>query len=258
MSRENYLLVRSVFWINFRDRTFVFGNRTVTVSLVPLLEGGNAVRFFHSVFFASGSASFVVFLPFFFSEGRCLKKFSGANFCFWVSVWVLRVLVLFCLCFCFIICFFAPETVLKNSLDVRSGVFGLSSFFLGCFADVVVFLSSFFLRETAQVVTGHTPTRTLCFFFSFSFLCPRRIRVYRPFWPCVPSCWRFVGVPFWAPGVFWILSGLLWGLFLGREAARVLLCFLCLCCFSPFRFVLRLHTFSRSPSRLSSRSGQPE
>ena len=42
------------------------------------------------------------------------------------------------------------------------------------------------------------------------------------------------------------------------RAARVLLCFSCLCCFSPFRFVLRLHTFSRSPSRLSSRSGQPE
>ena len=64
-----------------------------------------------------------------------MEKFSGANFCFWVSVWVLRVLVLFfCLCFCFIICFFAPEIVLKNSIDVRSGVFlWLSSFFLWFF-----------------------------------------------------------------------------------------------------------------------------
>ena len=36
---------------------------------LPRLEGGNAVRFFHFVFFVSGSAFFVVFfvLPFFFS-----------------------------------------------------------------------------------------------------------------------------------------------------------------------------------------------
>ena len=98
----------------FSGANFCFWQPYCHVSLVPLLEGGNAVRFFHFVFFVSGSASFVVFLPFFFSEGRCLEKFSGANFCFWVSVWVLRVLVLFCLCFCFIICFFAPETVLKK------------------------------------------------------------------------------------------------------------------------------------------------
>ena len=79
--------------------------------------------------------------------------------------------------------------------------FFLSSFVF--FADVVAFLSLFsfsFFREIDQVVTGHTPTRTLCFFVLF-FLCPRRDRVYLPFWPCVLSFWRFVGVPFWAPGV---------------------------------------------------------
>ena len=80
----------------------------------PLLEGGNAVRFFHFGFLVSGSVSFVVFDSSSFLRVAVLKKFSGANFCFWVSVWVLRVLVLFCLCFCFIICFFAPETVLKK------------------------------------------------------------------------------------------------------------------------------------------------
>ena len=35
--------------------------------VLPLLEGGNAGRFFHFVFFVSGSASFVVFLQFFSS-----------------------------------------------------------------------------------------------------------------------------------------------------------------------------------------------
>ena len=34
----------------------------------PLLEGGNAVRFFHFVFFVSGSVSFVVFL-----RSSCLR-----------------------------------------------------------------------------------------------------------------------------------------------------------------------------------------
>ena len=48
----------------FLGANFCFGNRTVTVSLFPLFWGGNAVRFFHFVFFVSGSASFVVFLPF--------------------------------------------------------------------------------------------------------------------------------------------------------------------------------------------------
>ena len=93
--------------------------------------------------------------------------------------------------------------------------FFLSSF--GFFADVVAFLFFFsfsFFREIDQVVTGHTPTRTLCFFVLF-FLCPRRDRVYLPFWPCVLSFWRFVGVPFWAPGVFFLDSLGTWG---GSEA----------------------------------------
>ena len=64
--------------------------------------------------------------------------------------------------------FSLPKLSQKNSLDVRSGVFGLF------FSPPLVFFRRrrrpfrvFFLRETAQVVTGHTPTRTLhsCFFF---------------------------------------------------------------------------------------------
>ena len=140
LSRENSLLVRSVVWQNFRERTFVFVtcNRAVThswllVRVFPPFRRGKCCPLFSFCVFVSGSASFVVFLPVFFSEGRCLKEFSGANFCFWVSVLVSCVLVLFCLCFCFSFGCFVPETVLKNSLDVRSGVFGLSSFFLWLF-----------------------------------------------------------------------------------------------------------------------------
>ena len=77
----------------------------------------------------------------------------------------------------------------------------LSSF--GFFADVVVFFVFpffFFKRDSSGSNRAHPHTHLV--FFSFSCLCPRRIRVYLPFWPCVLSFWRFVGVPFWAPGVF--------------------------------------------------------
>ena len=52
-----------------------------------------------------------------------LKKFSGPNFCFRVSVLFLCFLVGFCLGFCFTLWRFVPESVRKNSLDVRSAVF---------------------------------------------------------------------------------------------------------------------------------------
>ena len=75
-----------------------------------------------------------------------------------------------------------------------------------------VFVFCCFFKRESSGLTGHTPHRTLCscsFFFSLS---PPH-RVYLPFWPCVLSFLRFVGVPFWAPGVLafsWILS-VLWG-----------------------------------------------
>ena len=114
---------------------------------------------------------------------------------------------------------------------------------------------SVFLRETAQVVTGHTPTRT-CFAVSLSVFVSRRV-CFCPFWLCVPLLGVFSGCHS-GPRAFLgfsldLLRPFSWD-------ARRQGCFSASCalfCFSPFRSVLRPHTFSRSPSRLSSRSGQP-
>ena len=87
-----------------------------------MLEGGNAVRFSLFVFLCLVRRLLLFFCRSSF-QGRCLKKFSGANFCFRVSVLFLCFLVGFCLGFCFTFWRFVPESVRKNSLDVRSAVF---------------------------------------------------------------------------------------------------------------------------------------
>ena len=85
-------------------------------------------------------------------------------------------------------CFFAPETVLKNSLDVRSGVFGLSSFFLWFFADVVVFLSFFFFffeRDSSGSNRAHPHTHLVLLFLFLVFVsrrvCLSPVLAVRPF-----------------------------------------------------------------------------
>ena len=202
------------------------------------------------------------FFPFFLFLGSLFaEKFSGANFCFWVSVSFVFILVLFCLCFCFIIWFFVPANVSrkffsrqvrclnkfsganfcfwvsgvgfvcfgavlpmfllyifvfslpklsqKNSLDVRSGVFGSFSLFLWFFCRRRRPCFFFFFREKDQVVTGHTPTRTWVA-FSCSFFVPPHLFV-RPFWPCVPLLGVFSGChsgPRAFLGFSWNLRGL--------------------------------------------------
>ena len=171
-----------------------------------------------------------------------MKKLSGANFCFWVSVLVVCFLVLFCLCFCFLIWFSLPKMSWKNSLDVRSGVSGFFS--LVFFRRRRVFC--FFLREKAQVVTGHTPTRTWVA-FSCSFFVPPRLFV-RPFWPCVLLLGVFSGChsgPRSFLGYSWNLRGLSSlapseALFWTRGGKGVLVvsfccfCFPLLLCFAAF------------------------
>ena len=78
------------------------------------------------------------------------NQFSGANFCFLASRLVLCFSMVFCMCFCFRFWHFAPETVRKNSLNVRSSVFGSLS-----------------LRFSVVGSGNCTVTLALLFFFSF-------------------------------------------------------------------------------------------
>ena len=150
-----------------------------------------------------------------FSSGqvRCLSKFSGSELLFYGVGVGLVCFGAFLPMFLLYYLFFRPRNCLRKILLMSGPVF------LGCFLSSFGFFRRrrrlfrvcfffFFSREKAQVVTGHTPTRT-CVSVLFPFCVSGRNRVYLPFWPCVRSFWRFVGVPFWAPGVFGILSGLL-------------------------------------------------
>ena len=138
--------------------------------------------------------------------GSLFEKFSGANFCFWVSWLVLCFSIVFCLGFCSIVWFFAPENVSKNSLHVRSAVFrGLFLSLSLVFRRRRLFVFFCFFQERKLRANRSHPTPHCFGLVFFLFLSPPH-RVYLPFWPCVLSFSRFVGVPFWAPGVFfWIL-----------------------------------------------------
>ena len=98
------------------------------------------------------------------------------------------------------------EKILLMSGLVFLGFF-LSSF--GFFVDVAFFcFCFFFLREKAQVVTGHTPTRTLCscpFFLSLSPAAPglSPVLAVRPFF--LAFCRGAILGP-GRFGDFWILS----------------------------------------------------
>ena len=81
-----------------------------------------------------------------------------------------------------------------------------------------------------------------------------------------PVSWRLFGVPFWAPRVFGILLELMGlelarpfrGPFLGREAARVFPCFLCLVFVSPLLFCFAAsHVLLEGPPINGSTYGRP-
>ena len=115
---------------------------------LPLLEGGNAVRFFLFVFFVSGSASFVVFYRSSLLRVVVGKIFGRELLFYGVGVGLVcfgAVLPMFC----FIFVFSLPKLSQKNSLDVRSGVSGFFPSSFGFFADVVVLFVfvSFFFEE---------------------------------------------------------------------------------------------------------------
>ena len=145
---------------------------------------------------------------------------------------------------------FAPESVWKNSHDVRSGVFW------GFVLSSLVFSStSFFFLKRYRSGSNRTPPRThlFCLFF-FSFCVPPRLffaRFGRA--SCFLAVFRGAIL---GPVRFWDSPGTCSeALFLGREAAGVFVCFSCLVVFFPLLFCFAATHFF-SPSRWSRRSGQ--
>ena len=135
---------------------------------------------------------------------------------------------------------FAPESVWKNSLDVRSAVFWVRSLFLWYFCRRR-FSRFFFLRDKDQVVTGHPFTRT-CFAGSFSFLRPAAFVCFARFGRASRFLVVFSGCHS-GPRAFLgfsldLLRPFHWD---ARRQGFSVLLLLCVS-FSPF--VLRLHTFS--------------
>ena len=97
--------------------------------------------------------------------------------------------------------FFRSRNCLGKIL-LMSGLVFFGFFFsppLVFLADVVV-LSVCFERNSSGSNRAHPHTHLFCL-FPFRCFCPRRA-CYHPFWPCVPSFSRFVGVPLWALAFF--------------------------------------------------------
>ena len=177
--------------------------------VLPLLEGGNAGRFFSFCVFCAWFGVFCRFFAVLLFLGSLFEKIFGSELLF---LGVVVGLVFFDSVlprFLFYNLVFRSRKCLGKILFMSGLLFlGVCSFSLW-FSVVVAFFCFFvFFKRESSGLTGHTPTRTLCSCFFFLFLSPPH-RVYLPFWPCVLPFSRFVGVPFWAPGVFWILLGLL-------------------------------------------------
>ena len=119
-----------------------------------------------------GSLSFVVFCRSSFLRVVVRKIFRERTFVFGCRC---RSCVFWC-CFAYVFAllfgFPLPKMLRKNSLDVRSCVSGFFFSPLLVFSPMsspfFFFFSFSFFRETDQVVTGHTPTRTWCFFLFLS------------------------------------------------------------------------------------------
>ena len=190
----------------------------------PPFRRGKCCPFFHFAFFCLVRRLLPFFAVFLFL-GSLFEKFFGSELLF-LGVGVgLAFFGVFLPMFLLYFWRFAPESVWKNSFDVRSVVFWVRSLLL------FVRHRLFFKRQRSG--SNRTPPHApFCFFLVVS-----------PFWPCVLLSWLFLGVPFWAPRVFRILSERLLRPFL-LDARRqgcflsFLLCrflFSLLCC-------LRLHT----------------
>ena len=155
----------------------------------PLLEGGNAVRFFHFVFFFVWFGVFFRFLPFFSSQGRFLKKIFGSELLFLGGlvglVFFGGVLPMFLLHFLAV----RFRKCLKKILLMSGLVFFLGSFSLPfVFSVDVVFRVClfFFCFKRHSSGSNRTPPHALAFLCLVLFVLSRRVCLFRPFWPCVP------------------------------------------------------------------------
>ena len=149
---------------------------------------------------------------------------------------------LFCLCFGFSFGFFVPDTVFKKFSCCQVWCFWVVVFLPLVVSPTSSLFSLFFLRETAQVVTGHTPTRTLCSFFFFLSLSPAAF-VCSPVLAVRPFLLAFCRGAILGPVRFWdspgtLLRPVLWT----RGGKGVLVASCALFCFS--RFVLFCGLFS--------------
>ena len=113
-----------------------------SVGSVSLLEGGNAVRFFHFAFFVSGPVSFVVFFTVLLFLGPLFEKIFGSELLFSGvgvgCVFFRAVLPMFLLYFLV----FRSRQCLKKILLMSGLLFlGFFSLPLVFFADVVILFS---------------------------------------------------------------------------------------------------------------------
>ena len=181
----------------------------------PLTKGKMLPVFFSFVFLWSGPCPLPLFgRVLFFLGSVCAITFRARTFfcflsvalCFW---WGFA--YVFCVFSC---CEFAPEAPLKKPLHVRSCSFWFVLLVLGFgLTTFLLFFSLsclFFTEEgkTRSNRTPHPPPHVLFGYFLF-FFCPCRTCLFACSGRAALLFLRFFGVPFWAPRVFWILSGLL-------------------------------------------------
>ena len=171
-----------------------------------------------------------------------MKNIFGSELLFWVSWLVLCFFfsIAFCLGFCSIVWFFAPENGPEKFFFMSGllffGVCSLSLSFSLLFRRRRLFVFVVFKRESSGL-TGHTPHRTVLFFFLFvpAALGFSTVLAVRPFF--LAFCRGAILGPGFFFGFSWNLRGLsslaLSEALFGREAARVFGFFslVFLCCF---------------------------
>ena len=224
-------------------------------SVFPLLEGGNAVRFFHFVFFCGWFGVFCRFFTVLLFLGSLSEKiYRERTFVFGCRCWSCVFWCCFAYVFALLFGFSLPKMARKNSLDVRSGVSGVFSLFLWFFRRRRAFLFFLFKRESSGSNRAHPHTHLGCFFL-FLFL-SRRICLFTLFGRA--SCFLvFSWGAILGPTRFWDSPGtLLRPFFWTRGGKGVLVVSFC-CFFFPFCCVLRLFSHQLEGADPSSYEAYP-